>query len=76
MSKTARLLVGELGLCARLRVACGFLGGVIVPVLFLLAPTPLLAGAALLSCVAGELLERYLFFTAVVTQKMPGSPAA
>ena len=76
LSKTARLLVGELGLCARLRVACGFLGGVIVPVLFLLAPTPLLAGAALLSCVAGELLERYLFFTAVVTRKMPGSPAA
>jgi DMSO reductase anchor subunit len=27
-------------------------------------------------CVAGEFIERYLFFTAVVTQKMPGGLAS
>ena len=29
-----------------------------------------------LGLVVGELLERYLFFTAVVTPKMPGSPTS
>jgi hypothetical protein len=31
---------------------------------------------ALAANLAGELLERYLFFAAVVAPKMPGAPAA
>jgi DMSO reductase anchor subunit len=37
--------------------------------------TPAFTMVALALCVAGELIERYLFFTAVVTQKMPGGLA-
>ena len=76
LCKTARLLTADLGLCARLRVACGFLGGVMMPALFLLASGTLPAIAAFAFCIAGEWFERYLFFTAVVTRKMPGNPAA
>jgi DMSO reductase anchor subunit len=35
-----------------------------------------LAIAALGLCVVGELIERYLFFSAVMTQKMPGGLAS
>lgn len=73
LSKTARLLVGELGVFARTRIACGLIGGVVLPALYLLAPGATLAVAAFALCVVGELLERYLFFTAVVTRKMPGA---
>ena len=77
LNKTARLLTDELGLAARLRVFCGIMGGVVLP-LFLLtnhAATGLAAGVVAL-CVVGELLERYLFFTAVAPAKMPGGFAA
>ena len=72
LSKTARLLVGELGFFARTRIACGLIGGVLLPAMFLLTPGMTLAVTAFAFCVSGELLERYLFFTAVVTRKMPG----
>jgi DMSO reductase anchor subunit len=75
LSKTARLLVGELGLFTRARLACGLIGGMVLPALYLLTPGTTLAVAALALCVTGELLERYLFFTAVVTRKMPGALA-
>jgi Fe-S-cluster-containing dehydrogenase component/DMSO reductase anchor subunit len=76
LNKSARLLAGELGFSTRTRVACGLIGGILLPALYLLTPTPTLAATALALCVAGELLERYLFFTAVVTRKMPGAIAA
>jgi len=76
LSKTARLLAGELGLAARGRVACALIGGVFLPTLYLLMPTAAPAAGALALCVGAELLERYLFFTAVVTQKMPGGFSA
>ena len=38
LSKTARLLVGELGFFARTRIACGLIGGVLLPAMFLLTP--------------------------------------
>jgi DMSO reductase anchor subunit/ferredoxin len=81
LNKTARLLEGRLGLAARWRVACGIFGGIVLPVWLIakqsgndsvVAPV---AGAALLFCLAGELLERYLFFTAVAPVKMPGGVA-
>ena len=75
LSKTARLLAGELGIFTRTRIACGLIGGVVLPALYLLTPDTTLAVTALALCIAGELLERYLFFTAVVTRKMPGGLA-
>ena len=76
LSKTARLLTGELGLFSRSRIVCGLVGGVLLPSLYLLAPSSALAIGAFALCVSGELLERYLFFTAVVTRKMPGAIAS
>jgi DMSO reductase anchor subunit/ferredoxin len=76
LSKTARLLTDELGRFGRGRIACGLLGGLVLPGLFLAAPAVPLAWAALALCVLGEFLERHLFFTAVVTRKMPGAIAS
>jgi formate dehydrogenase iron-sulfur subunit len=77
LNKTARLLTDELGLAARLRVACGIFGGVILPLVFTMNHSVAgLAFGALALCVIGELLERYLFFTAVAPAKMPGGFAA
>ncbi len=77
LNKTARLMTDELGLAARLRVACGLMGGVVLPLFLLVnhAAAGLAAGALAL-CIVGELLERYLFFTAVAPAKMPGGFAA
>jgi formate dehydrogenase iron-sulfur subunit len=73
LNKTARLMTDELGLAARLRVACGIFGGLILPLVIAMNPASAgLAAGALALCVAGELLERYLFFTAVAPTKMPG----
>jgi len=77
LNKTARLLTDELGLAARLRVFCGIMGGVVLPLFLLANPAATgLAAGALALCVVGELLERYLFFTAVAPAKMPGGFAA
>jgi formate dehydrogenase iron-sulfur subunit len=81
LNKTARLLAGELNGFVRARIAFGLLGGVVLPLIGLLqlaagtTPATALAAVLLVLCVAGELIERYLFFTAVVTQKMPGGLA-
>jgi formate dehydrogenase iron-sulfur subunit len=72
LSKTARLMRDELGLFTRSRMALGALGGLVLPGLFLVSPAAPLAWGALALCISGELLERYLFFTAAVTRKMPG----
>ena len=82
LNKTARLLAGELSGFLRGRIALGFIGGLLLPMIALgrlftdSAIHPLLVLAALALCIAGEFLERYLFFTAVVTQKMPGGFAS
>jgi DMSO reductase anchor subunit len=82
LNKTARLLDDELGFLTRIRIAFGVIGGVVLPLLFFLnrangfTSNAQLAPAALLLCVAGELLERYLFFTAVAPVKMPGGVSA
>jgi hypothetical protein len=88
LKRSAQLIVGELGLTTFRRSFFGLLGGVALPGL-LMAEAGLTDGrgfhpafiaiAALLStCLLaiGELLERYLFFKAVVAPKMPGSPAS
>jgi formate dehydrogenase iron-sulfur subunit len=82
LNKTARLLAGELNRFLRLRIAFGVIGGLVLPIIALAqmaegtATNPILAVAVLALCITGEFLERYLFFTAVVTQKMPGGLAS
>jgi Fe-S-cluster-containing dehydrogenase component/DMSO reductase anchor subunit len=64
IARTARLLRGALQQTTLLRLAAGFLGAVLV------APAPVLGLVAL---VAGEALERVLFFRAVSPARMPGT---
>ena len=77
LNKTALLLNGPLALASRLRVVCALVGGIVLPAL-----TPgggpvgaALPAVALALCLAGELIERHLFFVAEVAPKMPGGPA-
>lgn len=79
---TARLLTGELSELATARVLFGLIGGVVLPLVFLVrAPSP---GFATLGVTAwiilftalGEFLERFLFFVAIVPPRMPGGIGA
>jgi Fe-S-cluster-containing dehydrogenase component/DMSO reductase anchor subunit len=82
LNKSARLLAGELGLIARLRIVCGIVGGVILPLTFMLRLSPggsteiIFSLAIFVLCLVSELLERFLFFAAVAPAKMPGGPIA
>ena len=84
LHKTALLLGGQFGLLHRCRVACGVIGGATLPALLTLqtltkTPSWIVIGeaAAIFAlCLAGELIERRLFFVAVQPVKMPGSVAA
>lgn len=76
LNKTARLLDGELGKIARMRLGCGILGGLILPLVVAWGSGAWLALPMLGLCLIGELMERYLFFTAVAPEKMPGGVAA
>jgi formate dehydrogenase iron-sulfur subunit len=80
LKRSALLMTGELSNATLARFSCGFLGGVFMPG-FLLIGDKSANGDLFLSivvvmlfvaCLAGELLERYLFFTAVAAPKMPG----
>jgi Fe-S-cluster-containing dehydrogenase component/DMSO reductase anchor subunit len=81
LNKTARLLTGELGRIARLRILCGMVGGSGLPLVFAFDAAaggngrPWFAFGSLALCLLGEFLERYLFFTAVAPAKMPGGAA-
>ncbi|MBC8133989.1 MAG: dimethyl sulfoxide reductase anchor subunit [Deltaproteobacteria bacterium] len=84
--RIAILLVGDLGSFTRARFWFGALGGLALPTLglFLLrfaatssAPFPIfsitvISAASFALCLAGELLERYLFFASAPASKMPG----
>ena len=78
LNKTARLQADGLNARLRARIACAVMGGIVLPLLSVAqfttnaAAIPVLTIVTLLFCVTGEILERHLFFTAVVTQKMPG----
>lgn len=83
LKRTALLMSGELARATFGRFAAGMLGGIVLPAALLTA-TPELSSATSLAITAvslalvfaGEMLERYLFFAAVVAPKMPGSPAS
>ena len=75
LKKTALLVTSQFQEITMIRLTCALLGGICVPMLLTMnlvsTPTPLAAaGFALL--LAGELLERLLFFRTVVAPKMPG----
>jgi formate dehydrogenase iron-sulfur subunit len=82
LKRSAVLHMHELSSVTLARFALALLGGVLMP-LFLLSQLPTLSSANLVqftattgllfvACVAGELLERYLFFTACAAPRMPG----
>jgi DMSO reductase anchor subunit len=84
LKRSALLMVRDLRRVTLARFICGALGGVALPALgvLLLAPRaaadagPLLGVltvAIFVLCLAGELSERYLFFSAAPSSKMPGA---
>ena len=80
LKRTALLMSGALSQVTAARFAAGVVGGIAMPALVLLSGIPagqdvmLAPFVAMLfvACLAGELLERYLFFAAVASPKMPG----
>jgi formate dehydrogenase iron-sulfur subunit len=82
MKRSALLMTGSLASVTIARFACGVLGGLAMPALLLKATsqTPqdpvfiiIVTSMLFIACLAGELLERYLFFAAVASPRMPGS---
>lgn len=72
---TAQLLMGVLRGIFSARLALGTIGGVALPMAMIVGvPTIFAAPVAVVLLLGGELLERYLFFSAVVAPKMPGPP--
>ena len=85
LKRTAWLMTGALSNVTMARFAAGLLGGLAMPGLLLLSRVPaspgqgpdlvfaVLVGMLFAACLAGELLERYLFFAAVASPRMPGT---
>jgi formate dehydrogenase iron-sulfur subunit len=82
MRRSAVLMSGPLAGFTLARFACGVLGGLAMPALLLRSGTGtpqepvvmmMLAGMLFMACLAGELIERYLFFAAIASPRMPGS---
>lgn len=82
LRRSAMLQAGDLSRVTLARFALGLLGGVMMP-LFLLKQAAVTGnvsgvefvaatGLLFVACLAGELLERYIFFTACAAPRMPG----
>ncbi|MEQ8854203.1 DmsC/YnfH family molybdoenzyme membrane anchor subunit [Gimesia sp.] len=80
LKRSALLMSGELSSVTLARFACGILGGILMPLFLLNQQTQPVQNLTLfftvsilfIACLAGELLERYLFFSAVAAPRMPG----
>ncbi len=79
LKRSALLMRGALQKATFFRYTAGFLGGVLLPLMLLVgaaagSATPALVGAvtSLAFVMAGELLERVLFFAALSAPRMPG----
>ncbi|QDU03362.1 Anaerobic dimethyl sulfoxide reductase chain B [Gimesia chilikensis] len=80
LKRSALLMSGELSSVTLARFACGILGGILMPLFLLnqqMQPVQnltlfLIVSILFIACLAGELLERYLFFSAVAAPRMPG----
>jgi Fe-S-cluster-containing dehydrogenase component/DMSO reductase anchor subunit len=82
--RVALVMIRDLERPTLARFLCGGVGGIVIPGLALMVLPDILAGggftpglrasmvAALLLLLAGELLERYLFFKAAPASRMPG----
>jgi formate dehydrogenase iron-sulfur subunit len=85
LKRTARLMSGELARVTQLRFLFGALGGIALPFwlsvfidpkaaqLALGTPALLISALSALCLVAGEFVERSLFFMAAASPKMPGA---
>lgn len=82
LKRSALLMTGPLVRWTQARFVCGMIGGVLMPAVLRsligeVAPSSvlMLATSAVLfvACLAGEFLERYLFFAAVASPRMPGT---
>jgi DMSO reductase anchor subunit len=84
LKRSALLMVRDLRRVTLARFICGALGGVVLPALAVLLIAPrvpadagpllgVLTVAIFVLCLAGELSERYLFFSAAPSSKMPGA---
>jgi formate dehydrogenase iron-sulfur subunit len=80
LKRSAMLLLGDLRDLSKLRLGCGLLGGVVLPIIGMaMLSDGLGVGLAVISVLslaslaAGELLERLLFFAAVSAPRMPGT---
>jgi len=83
LRRSALLLSRDLSSLTLARFALGLLGGVLMPAMLLgqfasatngqgQVQFVLTTGVLFLACLAGELLERYLFFAACAAPRMPG----
>ncbi len=83
LKRSAMLMTGELSNATLARFALGLLGGILLPLMLAseaatlsssdgLVRFTILTGLLFAACLAGELLERYLFFTACAAPRMPG----
>lgn len=76
LGRSARLHVGPLAKVTWGRNICGLLGGVILPGIALSQSNTLswgLTSISLVLLILGELQERYLYFAAVASPRMPGA---
>lgn len=75
LKRTARLIAGPLRKATGFRVFSGLIGGLLFPLLAVSGLIPAKTDVAMVIFVillAGELAERFLFFTAVSPTQMPG----
>jgi Fe-S-cluster-containing dehydrogenase component/DMSO reductase anchor subunit len=73
LRRSAMLQRGKLRLVLSARLLLAFFGGVLIPFsLAVKASATRLALLAFVLCLAGEVMERYLFFTSVAPDRMPG----
>ncbi len=87
LSRSVQLLQGPLITLAQVRILCGLVGGVALPLVVVLEGLrsvevppgaelpPLVLGISFVLLFAGELIERLLFFKAVIAPRMPGAPS-
>ena len=72
LAQTAGILRGRFALLMRYRLACLIIGGLALPLVSVINFLPIFAMSSFALCLAGEIIERYLFFRVVVPPRMPG----
>jgi formate dehydrogenase iron-sulfur subunit len=76
LKRVATLMLGDLSLATRWRFGCALLGGVVLPIILQNGifehSLPFACSLLLALLIAGETLERYLFFRAAPASRMPG----